>query len=112
MTDPQYDNFRNEVNNHPRVVEKGERLSKISKWGILRDSILIFLFLLVVILLSVWVFYPENFKDNIDNHATCEPFINITNDGDINNLYNNVTCNNVCPAFPTHITFDLQNESV
>jgi len=121
IDDIKYEDWKTNANRNPVIQEKGdiivnkreyEKLSKMHKFKIFRDSFLIFLLIVSILMISLYFFYPDRYKDIITSSPICNPFTNITIEKNINNFYNNVTCNNVCPEFPDKLKIYIINGSI
>ena len=112
-----YDDWKKEVNNHPSVIKHGdalvsvEELKKTRRWRIFRDSMILVLFLSVILLVSVYIFYPESYRDIVNVAHVCDPVVNLTTIG--GNINNSCVCDVVCesPNFPSTLRLIVENSS-
>lgn len=94
-----YNQWKSDVNNHPEVVSRKEILTTKTSvvWGYIKDVILLILIASFIIVISMMVFYPENYQGIVQATHICDPVINTT----LNTYdYSNFTCqcgNNICP---------------
>lgn len=97
----EYSVWKKSVENNTTFKKSGDRIISLaefnslttgSRWKIIKDSLILFMLFLAVVLISVYVLYPDNFRDSIS--TTCAPIVNSTLICESPIV--NVTCNNIC----------------
>ncbi len=106
-----YDEFKNEVNSHPTVKAHGDKLVS-RRWNIFRDIMLMLFIVCGLALASIFILYPEEFKDAVSVSQVCDPIVNVTILGD-ESVSAQATCaDNVCECnFPDELTIRMVNGS-
>ena len=114
-----YDIWKQDLLNNPNFQKTGDVLVnkkefetaiKYNTYDMIRDIILLVIIIFVVILASIYIFYPENYKSTIS--SICAPTFNYTErlNTQTNNNNNNQDCfcNNTC-VFPSKIRLEVIN---
>ena len=121
ISDEVYEAWKERINNNPEVKKRGEMVGKItelkpkkifSNWWLIKDILVLILILGFLILVGVYIFFPESYQSLTTN--ICNPTINNTFniEPDIYNVSNYCgDCN--CPniKFPEIITIDIVNNT-